>query len=30
MISAGNVNENTDVTDPLASYIQFPNPLSTR
>lgn len=30
MISAGNVNENTDVTDPLASYIQFPNPLLTR
>ncbi|WP_411508302.1 IucA/IucC family protein [Brucella anthropi] len=30
MISAGNVNENTDVTDPLASYIRFSNPLSTR
>lgn len=30
MISAGNVNENTDVTDPLASYIRFSNPLLTR
>lgn len=30
MISVGNVNENTDVTDPLASYIRFTNPLSTR
>lgn len=30
MISAGNVNENTDVTDSLASYIRFSNPLSTR
>ena len=30
MISAGNVNENTDMTDPLASYIRFANPLATR
>ncbi|UUP16578.1 IucA/IucC family protein [Nitratireductor thuwali] len=30
MISLGNINENTDVTDPLAGYVQLPNPLAKR
>ena len=27
MICFRNINENTDVTDPLASYVDLPNPL---
>ena len=30
MLSLGNVNENTDVTDPLAAYVQLANPLAQR
>ncbi|MCR4264866.1 IucA/IucC family siderophore biosynthesis protein [Nitratireductor sp. ZSWI3] len=30
MLSLGNVNENTEVTDPLAGYVQLPNPLSRK
>ncbi|WP_274425626.1 IucA/IucC family protein [Chelativorans sp. YIM 93263] len=30
MFSLGNINENTDVTDPLAGYVQLQNPLAQR
>ncbi|WP_087587085.1 IucA/IucC family protein [Nitratireductor soli] len=30
MLSLGNVNENTEVTDPLAAHVQLPNPLARK
>jgi N2-citryl-N6-acetyl-N6-hydroxylysine synthase len=28
MICFRNINENTDVTDPLAGYVELPNPIA--